>query len=290
MKKSTILFLLLLLGSGIMAQAPQKMAYQAVIRDASGALLTNTTIGVRVSIRKNSETGSEVFAETHTVTTNANGLANLQIGGGTAVLGGMASVSWSAASHFIQTDIDPTGGTNYSITAVSELLSVPYALHSANGVPGPEGPAGPSGAPGLAGPVGPQGPSGVVSFAGGGVTIPGNATGYAFVGPTAMVTITSSTQKVTLVAHAPLTLQSGSPNTFMAVGACYRLTTGPTPINFVGSNSTAALITTLRTVVGVSATVTGLAPGEYKMGFGIYNSSTYLVSPDRVNGWVMVTE
>lgn len=120
------------------AQAPEKMSYQAVIRNASNALVTNQSIGMRVSILKTTATGTTVYQETHTTTTNANGLASIEIGGGTVVSGTFATIDWSADKYFVKTETDPAGGTNYTITGTSQLLSTSYALFAkkaGNGVP-----------------------------------------------------------------------------------------------------------------------------------------------------------
>lgn len=114
------------------AQAPQKMSYQAVIRDASNVLIANTTVGIKISILQTTATGTAVFAETHTPTTNANGLATLEIGGGNTVSGNFSTINWANGPYFIKSETDPTGGTNYSIAGTSQLLSVPFALYAAN--------------------------------------------------------------------------------------------------------------------------------------------------------------
>lgn len=148
----------------VQAQAPNKMSYQAVIRDNSGNLLQTTLVGMRISVLQGSSSGTPVYVETHTPTTNVNGLATLEIGGGTPVTGTVGAIDWSQGPYFIQTETDPAGGTNYTIAGSSELLSVPYALYSANGgvtgPAGPTGPQGPSGATGLTGATGPQGSQG----------------------------------------------------------------------------------------------------------------------------------
>ncbi|MDY0078045.1 MAG: hypothetical protein RBR87_12310 [Bacteroidales bacterium] len=112
--------------SSVWAQTPQKMSYQAVIRDNSNALVTNTQVGMRISILQASASGTAVYTETQTPTTNANGLVSIEIGGGT----GFSSIDWANDIYFIKTETDPNGGTNYSITGTSQLLSVPYALHA----------------------------------------------------------------------------------------------------------------------------------------------------------------
>ena len=115
----------------VQAQAPQKMNYQAVIRDASGLLVTNHGVGMQISILKGIGL-VPVYVETQAATTNANGLVTIVIGDGTVVLGSLAAIDWSTDSYSIKTETDPTsaGGTSYSITGVSKLLSVPYALNA----------------------------------------------------------------------------------------------------------------------------------------------------------------
>lgn len=175
MKKCFTLFILLLSFNTLRAQSPKKISYQAVIRNAANALVSNTMVGIRLSILKDSATGASVYVETQTPTTNANGLVSLAIGNGTVVSGTFASIGWSNGIYFIKTETDPTGGTAYSITGIQQLLSVPYALYAENSgssTPGPQGPAGPqgpqgntgakgdTGVPGPVGPAGPQGPQG----------------------------------------------------------------------------------------------------------------------------------
>jgi len=73
---------------------------------------------------------------------------------------------------FFKTETDPLGGNDYTITGSSQMLSVPYALYSANGTPGPQGPAGATGPQGPAGQTGATGPQGPI-----GLTGPMGATG-----------------------------------------------------------------------------------------------------------------
>lgn len=112
------------------AQAPQKMSYQAVVRDAANGLIVNQTVGMQISILQGSDTGTPVYVEVQTSTTNANGLASLEIGTGTVITGTFASIDWSTGTYYIKTETDLAGGSSYTITGASQLLSVPYALHA----------------------------------------------------------------------------------------------------------------------------------------------------------------
>jgi hypothetical protein len=114
------------------AQAPQKMSYQAVIRNAANALVANTAVGVKISVLQTTATGTTVYSERHTPTTNINGLATFEIGGGVVLSGAFASINWANGPYFIKTETDPLGGTNYTIAGTSQLASVPYALFAAN--------------------------------------------------------------------------------------------------------------------------------------------------------------
>lgn len=161
MKKIITICAAILITASMFAQSPEKMSYQAVVRDGSNALVTSTAVGMQISILQGSASGTAVYVETQTPTSNSNGLVSLEIGDGTVVSGDFSTIDWANGPYFIKTETDPAGGTSYSITGTSQLLSVPYALYAANSgssMPGPQGPAGPQGA------TGPQGPAGAGGF------------------------------------------------------------------------------------------------------------------------------
>lgn len=130
MKKIITIYAAILMTASVFAQAPNKMSYQAVIRNTSNALVTNSAVGIRISILQSSPSGTAVYLETQTPTTNANGLASIEIGGGSVVSGIFSTIDWANGPYFIKTETDPLGGTAYTITGTNQLLSVPYALHS----------------------------------------------------------------------------------------------------------------------------------------------------------------
>jgi Chaperone of endosialidase len=130
MKTPKLLMLLLatIFQFSLWAQTPQKFSYQAVVKNASNNLVTNHAVGLKLSILNASST--VVYAETQTPVTNANGLISVEVGSGTVETGTMAGIDWSTSTYSLKSEIDPTGGTSYSITGTSSLLSVPYALHA----------------------------------------------------------------------------------------------------------------------------------------------------------------
>ena len=132
MKKLCTILVALLITATTFAQAPEKMSYQAVVRDASGVLVSEQVVGMRIQIIQGSEFGASVYLETQMPTTNANGLVTLEIGAGTVITGSFNSIEWDNGPYFIETETDPTGGSNYSIIGNSQLLSVPYALYAKN--------------------------------------------------------------------------------------------------------------------------------------------------------------
>jgi hypothetical protein len=138
MKKIYTIFFAALLTTIIFSQTPQKMSYQALIRDAGNVLVTNHEVGIQISILQGSATGTPVYVETQNPTTNANGLVTIEIGAGTPVTGTFEGIDWSAGPYYIKTETDPAGGTNYTISGTSQLLSVPYALYSKTSGTSPE--------------------------------------------------------------------------------------------------------------------------------------------------------
>jgi uncharacterized protein (TIGR02145 family) len=130
MKKIRNIILTLVMCNGIFAQSPDAFKYQAVARDASGNILANTAVSFRISILSGSVTGTVVYTETHTGTTNSFGLVDLEIGKGTNPIGTFSGIAWGDNTYFVKVEMDPAGGTTFQDMGTSQLLSVPYALHA----------------------------------------------------------------------------------------------------------------------------------------------------------------
>lgn len=124
------LAILTLATTSALSQAPERMSFQAVIRDANNALVENQNIGMRISILQGSPDGTTAYSELHNLSSNANALVSLEIGGGIVLEGDFSTIPWANGPYFIQTETDPLGGTNYNITGTTQILSVPYAMHA----------------------------------------------------------------------------------------------------------------------------------------------------------------
>jgi len=120
----------------INAQAPQKFSYQAVLRNINNTLISSTPVSMKISVLQGTSNGLPVYVETQNVISNANGLVTLEIGTGTVVSGTFTAINWATGPYFIKTETDPNGGSVYSITGTRQLISVPYALYSANAAAG----------------------------------------------------------------------------------------------------------------------------------------------------------
>jgi hypothetical protein len=159
MKKAIFTFLgilmMFILISQLNAQVPQAFNYQAVARDASGNILANQVIGLKLIIHQSSASGTIVYSETHAPTTNQFGLFTVSLGQGTVVTGTIGSIAWSSGNYWLEAQMDPAGGTVYTSMGSSQLLSVPYAMYASNaGTSGATGATGPTGANGATGPTG----------------------------------------------------------------------------------------------------------------------------------------
>ncbi|MEI8113659.1 MAG: collagen-like protein, partial [Bacteroidia bacterium] len=166
MKKIAFILVSILISIQLLAHAPRKMSFQAVIRSANNLLVSLKPVNMRISVIQGSSSGESVYVETQTGTTNTNGLVSMQIGTGLQVKGSFESINWDDSPYFIEVETDPDGGIDYSLVSITELLSVPYALFAASdesevtgltGAPGTNGTDGINGAQGIQGSQGTAG-------------------------------------------------------------------------------------------------------------------------------------
>ena len=128
---------------------PEAFKYQAIVRNVDGDPQGGINVSFQVTIKEVSCTGTPLYQETFSVTTNDYGLVNLSIGNGSTTSGTFSSISWGASYHYLDVAMDIDGGTNYTPMSCTQLLSVPYALYAKESGSGPPGPTGPQGQQGL---------------------------------------------------------------------------------------------------------------------------------------------
>jgi hypothetical protein len=134
MKNLFFLIITLMLCGSVTGQPPQAFNYQGIARDGSGAPLVERNIFLRISILQSTLPGSIVYQETHNLTTSKLGVFSVAVGKGTAQVGQLQDIDWGLSEHYIQTELDPDGGTNYTLMGQAQLLSVPYALYAGDAV------------------------------------------------------------------------------------------------------------------------------------------------------------
>ena len=127
MKKGLFMVMLMVTTMTVWAQVPQTLTYQAVVRDGNGRLICNSNVGVRISILQGSENGVVVYSDHQTVRTNANGLFTLLIG---TAENSISGIDWAAGPYYLKSELDHTGGSNYTLATVQQMFSVPYALRA----------------------------------------------------------------------------------------------------------------------------------------------------------------
>jgi hypothetical protein len=127
MKKIFTVIAVLAMFASLTAQLPSGFNYQAIIRDASGNIISNENITLKLSILDNMDTN--VWTETHNVTTNQFGLVSLVVGQG-APAGGKAAtfgdIDWSAGTMKLRTVVTYKSGD--LDMGSSEIWAVPYSL------------------------------------------------------------------------------------------------------------------------------------------------------------------
>ena len=129
MKKSITLFLALLVVSIGFTQN-EFINYKAVVKDGNGDIITNDLVVMQFEVREGSSTGSAVYQELHTLTTDASGLVILNIGEGTPLSGVFNDIEWASDTHFLNVQINT--GAGLVDMGTTEFQAVPYALNAAN--------------------------------------------------------------------------------------------------------------------------------------------------------------
>jgi uncharacterized protein (TIGR02145 family) len=129
MKKLTLTLIAIVAMLAAVAQAPYAFNYQTAVRNADGNIMADQSVAFQISILQGATDGTAVYVETHAATTNAHGLVNFQIGGGTTT-DDFSAIDWAAGPYFVKVELDAAGGTTFVEMGTSQLLSVPYVKYA----------------------------------------------------------------------------------------------------------------------------------------------------------------
>ncbi len=124
MKTFLTLSLHLLITSFLLAQAPQGIPYQAVMRNADGTVMASSAVDLTFMIHDASATGNVVYQESHDLTSNAQGLVSCVVGNGVVSQGNFANINWGDGAKFLHVMMGTTD------LGTQQMLSVPYALYA----------------------------------------------------------------------------------------------------------------------------------------------------------------
>jgi hypothetical protein len=107
------------------------ISYQAIARDAQGAIIANAPVALKISFFVKNNGTKNYYTEIHQLTTDENGLINLVIGNGNETVGAFEDIPWDAEQVWLNVEMDAKGGNNFALVGSTELYVVPYAYHAA---------------------------------------------------------------------------------------------------------------------------------------------------------------
>ena len=114
----------------ILAQTLESFSYQAIVRNAAGETVVSRTVSFRFAILMGEVTGKSVYSETHSVTTDQNGMVTLVIGEGSNKTGNLITIPWGSDKFFLKVEMDITGGTTFIDMGATQLLIIPLTFQA----------------------------------------------------------------------------------------------------------------------------------------------------------------
>ena len=125
---SLLLSLLFSIPSILFGQSPQSIPYQAVVRNSDGSAMSSTAMTMIFKIHDVTATGTIVYQESHSTTSNAQGLVILQVGQGQASVGTFDNIDWGNGAKFLHVVMN--AGNGEVDLGTQQMMSVPYALYA----------------------------------------------------------------------------------------------------------------------------------------------------------------
>ncbi len=119
-----LVFTCLFITSSLLAQSPQGIPYQAVMRNADGSVMANSAVSLTFMIHDGTADGTVVYQESHSLTSNAQGLVSCVVGNGVVSQGSISNINWGNGAKYLHVMMGSTD------LGTQQMLSVPYALYA----------------------------------------------------------------------------------------------------------------------------------------------------------------
>ncbi|GGG44464.1 tail fiber domain-containing protein [Bizionia arctica] len=123
----TTLTIIICMFLSLLTQAQNGINYKAVIKDDLGNVIANDLIQIQFTILAGA---SNVYRETHSPTTDSNGIVMVNIGEGTLISGNFTSIDWGSDDHFLNVQLNT--GTGLTDMGTTQFKTVPYAITAGN--------------------------------------------------------------------------------------------------------------------------------------------------------------
>ncbi len=107
------------------------ISYQAIARDATGKILANAPVALKISFSVKNNGNQNFYTEVQQVLTDETGLINLVIGNGKETVGAFQDIPWDTEQVWLDIEMDAKGGRDFALMGSTELYAVPYAFHAA---------------------------------------------------------------------------------------------------------------------------------------------------------------
>ena len=117
------LFLALFVSSSLHSQSPQGIPYQAVMRNADGSVMASSAVNLTFMIHDGTANGTLLYQESHSLTSNAEGLVSCVVGNGVVSQGNFSNINWGSGAKFLHVMMGTTD------LGTQQMMSVPYALY-----------------------------------------------------------------------------------------------------------------------------------------------------------------
>ncbi|MEM5564286.1 tail fiber domain-containing protein [Psychroserpens sp. AS72] len=130
MINKTLQILIILILIPIIGFSQNGINYKALIKDDNGNAISNQTVDIKFKLQSdNGSTLTELYQESHSITTSQNGIAILNIGNGTYISGAFSNIDWNQ-TILLNTELDIEQDGTYINLGSEPFNFVPRAYYA----------------------------------------------------------------------------------------------------------------------------------------------------------------